>query len=154
MASLIVSDIGCISSTLPASFQHLVKSIESNVQCHRASILEQLLQIQKFILFCDYEENGKRSDALLDAGIIKIIVKLLHSTKNSTIIDNCFDLTKYLTDYAKQAHYVTNDYVRMCLYWLKITCLCSFFKLQYDSYTTFHILININYNYNIYIFTD
>ena len=142
MASPSVSNIACISTTLPNGFQQLKKSIESNVQCRHTSIVKQLLQIQGLILLGDDEKISKRCDALLDGGMIKIIVKLLHSTKNSTIIQNCFQLTKLVTCHANQSHCVTNDYVRMFSWWLKIDCLCGVLDCNM-----------ITYNYK-YIFTD
>ena len=118
MASSSVSnnDIASISSTLPSAFHDLSKNVKSNVQCHHSSILTQLSRIEEFILSSDNDEEiGKRCDALLDAGVVKLIVKLLHSTKNSTIIDNCFQLTNNLTCLASQPHCVTSDHVCMRL---------------------------------------
>ena len=89
----------------------LNESIKSNVQCHHKSILNQLSQIHEKVFTSD--KISKQCNVLLDADIIKTIVKLLDSTKNDVIIHRCFELLQSVTLHANKPHYVTIEYVSM-----------------------------------------
>ena len=96
---------------LEASFVKLNDSVQCNVHCHHESILNQLSQIKKILSFGSKKFIAKQCDALLDAGVIKTIVKLLNRTNNKKIIVNCFYLCEMLTFHARKTRFVTNDYV-------------------------------------------
>ena len=117
--SLSLSGIVGVSKDLQRGFDILIKSTctESSIQCHHKLILKQLSQIHELISSDDDDiAIGRRCDALLDAGVFKIILKLFDCTKHGPIIDSCLRLTRFLTNHARNSHSVTNDHVSMCCY--------------------------------------
>ena len=96
---------------LAASLDKLNQSIKFNVQCHHRAILDQLSQIIKLLSYGDVEYVEDQCNALLNAGMIGTIVKLLNCTNNKQIIDSCFELGEVVTFHATAWHYVTREYV-------------------------------------------
>ena len=109
--SIETSDNESKSNDAVLVLRKLNETVQNNVQCHHGTILDQLSQIHILIWSYDDEDIENQCDILLDAGAIKIIVKLLDSANNDLIIHCCFQLAQTLTCYARKSHYVTNEHV-------------------------------------------
>ena len=111
MTNLQKSSSVCTTKSIKVLFLNLSRSIALSTH-YGDTISEQLSQINNLLLLDETNnEIQKQCDFLLNYGAIKMIIKLLESTTNKEIINECVQLGNTLLSCAVKHHYVTYDYV-------------------------------------------
>ena len=102
-----------ISQNVQQFLTELNQIVESNgIQCHLEFVIHSLSHLIGQIPIVPKTAISQRQcDAILDAGIMQMFVKLINCTKNRSIISKCIQLGGAIISNAMRSHRITYDYV-------------------------------------------